>query len=661
MLCRYDRQKGKLMNQNNKFKGVFIYLAVIVLLVIGMVTMLQMSATPGEHTTYSKVISEFDNYNVSGYTLDLGSGELQYTLKSDNTKKYKYSVPNVSLFLQDTQGYRKAYNEKNPDSQLVEDFYPVSDNSFLLSFLPYLLMVALMIGFTFVIMRQAGGGGKMSQFSKANARTQPSNGPKITFADVAGAEEEKEEMSEIVDFMKNPRKYQELGAKIPRGVLLLGPPGTGKTLLAKAVAGEANVPFFSISGSDFVEMFVGVGASRVRDLFDQAKKHTPSIIFIDEIDAVGRQRGTGLGGGHDEREQTLNQLLVEMDGFTDNQGVIVIAATNRRDILDPALLRPGRFDRQITVGYPDIKGREAILRVHTKNKKLAPDISLATIAKGTAGFTGADLANLVNEAALLAARNNRKAITQPDIEEATIKVVAGPEKKSKVVSEEEKRLTAFHEAGHAVCTFHCKTHDPVHQVSIIPRGMAGGYTMSLPEHDRSFRSKTQMEEEIIVLLGGRVAEKIVLDEISTGASNDIERATDLARSMITRYGFSEKLGPIVYGHDNSEVFLGRDYSQGRNYSENVAAEIDGEIRELIDTSYENAKQILLNHRDQLDKVAHYLMEHEKIDGEDFYKLMNGESLDDNTATPVSENSDTAPADCEDTAEATGDNNNEANE
>lgn len=661
MLCRYDRQKGKLMNQNNKFKGVFIYLAVIVLLVIGMVTMLQMSATPGEHTTYSKVISEFDNYNVSGYTLDLGSGELQYTLKSDNTKKYKYSVPNVSLFLQDTQGYRKAYNEKNPDSQLVEDFYPVSDNSFLLSFLPYLLMVALMIGFTFVIMRQAGGGGKMSQFSKANARTQPSNGPKITFADVAGAEEEKEEMSEIVDFMKNPRKYQELGAKIPRGVLLLGPPGTGKTLLAKAVAGEANVPFFSISGSDFVEMFVGVGASRVRDLFDQAKKHTPSIIFIDEIDAVGRQRGTGLGGGHDEREQTLNQLLVEMDGFTDNQGVIVIAATNRRDILDPALLRPGRFDRQITVGYPDIKGREAILRVHTKNKKLAPDISLATIAKGTAGFTGADLANLVNEAALLAARNNRKAITQPDIEEATIKVVAGPEKKSKVVSEDEKRLTAFHEAGHAVCTFHCKTQDPVHQVSIIPRGMAGGYTMSLPEHDRSFRSKTQMEEEIIVLLGGRVAEKIVLDEISTGASNDIERATDLARSMITRYGFSEKLGPIVYGHDNSEVFLGRDYSQGRNYSENVAAEIDGEIRELIDTSYENAKQILLNHRDQLDKVAHYLMEHEKIDGDDFIKLMNGESLDDNTAAPVSENSDTAPDVSEDTAEVIGDNNNETNE
>ena len=627
------------MNQNNKFKGVFIYIAVIILLIIGMVTMLQMSATPGDRVKYSQVISEFDNYNVSKYTLDLGSGELRYNLKSDNVDnnansfKHVYTVPNVSLFLQDTVDYRKTYNEKNPDNPLVEDFYPISDNSFLLSFLPYLLMVALMIGFTFVIMRQAGGG-KMSQFSKANARTQPATGPKITFADVAGAEEEKEEMSEIVDFMRNPGKYQQLGAKIPRGVLLLGPPGTGKTLLAKAVAGEANVPFFSISGSDFVEMFVGVGASRVRDLFDQAKKHTPSVIFIDEIDAVGRQRGTGLGGGHDEREQTLNQLLVEMDGFSDNQGVIVIAATNRRDILDPALLRPGRFDRQITVGYPDIKGREAILRVHTRNKKLAPDISLATIAKSTAGFTGADLANLVNEAALLAARNNRKAITQPDIEEATIKVVAGPEKKSKVVSEEEKRLTAFHEAGHAVCTYYCKTQDPVHQVSIIPRGMAGGYTMSLPEHDRSFRSKTQMEEEIIVLLGGRVAEKIVLDEISTGASNDIERATDLARSMVTKYGFSEKLGPIVYGHDSSEVFLGRDYSQGRSYSENVAAEIDGEIRELIDTGYENAKQILVNHRDQLDLVANYLMEHEKIDGEDFRKLMNGEPIEEKPAAPV---------------------------
>ena len=611
----------------NKFKGVFIYLAVLAVLVIGMVTLLQMTGSPGERVTYSQVISEFDNFNVSGYTLDLGSGELKYTLKGNDQKAYIYTVPNVNLFLQDTLEYRQKYNEKNPDKPLVVDFYPISDNSFLLSFLPYLLIMALMLGFTFVIMRQASGGGKMSQFSRANAKTMQDNGPRVTFADVAGAEEEKAEMAEIVDFMKNPRKYQELGAKIPHGVLLLGPPGTGKTLLAKAVAGEANVPFFSISGSDFVEMFVGVGASRVRDLFDQAKKHTPSVIFIDEIDAVGRQRGTGLGGGHDEREQTLNQLLVEMDGFSDNQGIIVIAATNRRDILDPALLRPGRFDRQIVVGYPDIKGREEILKVHTRNKKLAPDISLSTIAKSTAGFTGADLANLVNEAALLAARANKRAITQEDIEEATIKVIAGPEKKSRVVTEKEKRLTAFHEAGHAVCTYHCKTQDPVHQVSIIPRGMAGGYTLSLPENDRSYRCKTQMEEEIIVLLGGRVAEKLVLDDISTGASNDIERATDIARNMVTRYGFSDKLGPIVYGHDTSEVFLGRDYSQGRNYSENVAAEIDGEIRELIDAGYENAKQILLENMNQLHVVAEYLIEHEKIDGEDFAKLMKGELSD----------------------------------
>lgn len=621
MLCRYDRQKGKLMNQNNKFKGIFIYLAVIVLLVIGMVTMLQMSATPGEHTTYSKVISEFDNYNVSGYTLDLGSGELQYTLKSDNTKKYKYSVPNVSLFLQDTQGYRKAYNEKNPDSQLVEDFYPVSDNSFLLSFLPYLLMVALMIGFTFVIMRQASGGGKMSQFSKANARTQPSNGPKITFADVAGAEEEKEEMSEIVDFMKNPRKYQELGAKIPRGVLLLGPPGTGKTLLAKAVAGEANVPFFSISGSDFVEMFVGVGASRVRDLFDQAKKHTPSIIFIDEIDAVGRQRGTGLGGGHDEREQTLNQLLVEMDGFGVNEGIIVMAATNRVDILDPAILRPGRFDRKVMVGRPDIKGREEILKVHAKGKPLSEEINLQQIAQTTAGFTGADLENLLNEAAILAAKDNRVFLKQEDIKKAFVKVGIGAEKKSRVISEKEKRITAFHEAGHAILFHVLPDVGPVYSVSIIPTGSAGGYTMPLPEKDEMFNTKGKMLQDITVALGGRVAEEEVFDDITTGASQDIKQATGLAKSMVTKFGMSEAVGLINYDDDNNEVFIGRDLAHtARGYGEGVATVIDQEVKRIIDECYDRARHIIRKYDDVLHACADLLLEKEKISREEFEAL-----------------------------------------
>ena len=609
---------------------------------------------------YSEVLDQFRNEKVSSFTLEGSTLTLRLRGENGAEKSVTASIGDTELFHKDldeliadqyASGVLTSYN-----------YLPAPGTPWYRAALPYVVVGVILLVVFFVLMGRANGGpSAMAQFTRANAHFGLSGKEKVTFADVAGADEEKAELQQIVDFLRNPKRFYDMGAHVPKGVLLVGPPGTGKTLLARAVAGEAGVSFLSISGSDFVELYVGVGASRVRDLFEQAKRVSPSIVFIDEIDAVGRQRGAGLGGGHDEREQTLNQLLVEMDGFGANEGVIIIAATNRPDILDPALLRPGRFDRQVTVGYPDLKGREAILKVHAKGKPLGPDVDLSTIAKTTIGFTGADLENLLNEAALLAARNNRKAITQPDIEEATIKVVAGPEKKSKVVSEEEKRLTAFHEAGHAVCTFHCKTQDPVHQVSIIPRGMAGGYTMSLPEHDRSFRSKTQMEEEIIVLLGGRVAEKIVLDEISTGASNDIERATDLARSMITRYGFSEKLGPIVYGHDNSEVFLGRDYSQGRNYSENVAAEIDGEIRELIDTSYENAKQILLSHRDQLDKVAHYLMEHEKIDGDDFIKLMNGEPLDDNTAAPVSENSDTAPADCEDNAEVTGDNNDETNE
>lgn len=614
----------------DKRKGTFIYIIIVVLLIVGLISVLNSLTPKALVEPYSTVMNHFDKLEVSSYTLDLNSGKLTYRLVGENADRIYY-VPYPNLFVndlysnfEDGQTYRDKYNEKYPDSPLVEDYIPVADNSFLTSFLPYLLIAALMIGFTFFIMRQATGGAKMSQFSKANTHNQPANGKKVTFADVAGADEEKEELAEIVDFMKNPKKYLDLGARVPKGVLLMGPPGTGKTLLAKAVAGEANVPFFSISGSDFVEMFVGVGASRVRDLFEQAKKHTPAIIFIDEIDAVGRQRGTGLGGGHDEREQTLNQLLVEMDGFSENQGIIIIAATNRRDILDPALLRPGRFDRQIVVNYPDIKGREEILKVHTRNKKLSADVSLPTIAKSTAGFTGADLENLVNEAALLAARANRRAIIEEDIEEATIKVVAGPEKKSRVVTEKERRLTAYHESGHAVCTYYCPSQDKVHQVSIIPRGMAGGYTMSLPEHDKSFVSKTQMEENIITLLGGRVSEKIFLDDISTGASNDIERATKVARSMVTRYGFSEKLGPVVYGHDESEVFLGRDYSQGRNYSENIAAEIDAEVRELIETAYEKCKDILNCHKDQVHLLSKYLMKFEKIDGVDFEKLMKGE-------------------------------------
>ena len=448
----------------------------------------------------------------------------------------------------------------------------------------------------------------------------------IKFHDVAGEDEAKESLQEIVDFLNNPQKYEEIGAKMPKGVLLVGPPGTGKTLLARACAGEAGVPFYAISGSDFVEMYVGVGASRVRDLFEKAKKTMPSIIFIDEIDAVGRQRGAGLGGGHDEREQTLNQLLVEMDGFDANDGVIVMAATNRADILDKALLRPGRFDRQVYVGLPDVKGREEILRVHTKNKPLGPDVSLKTIAKSTAGFSGADLENLVNEAALLAARKGKKAITEPEIEEASIKVVAGPEKKSRVVTDAEKRLTSYHEAGHAITGYFCKTHDPVHQISIIPRGSAGGFTMYLPEKDPSYVTKTAMNENIVCLLGGRVAEQLVLDDISTGASNDLQRATDTARAMVTRYGFSERMGPVVYGTDPGETFLGRDFGQGKGYSENTASEIDNEIRDIMDESYETARRILTEHMTELHRVAGVLMEREKISGEEFDALMKGENL-----------------------------------
>ena len=577
-------------NRNNR--GIAAYIAVAAVLILAFVFIFPQITESGKKTQYSDVIKYFDDYKVSSYTLDLGSGELEFTIEGEE-KPRQYTVPNVSVFLDDTENYRENYNQKHPDAPLKQDYKKIKDNSWILSVVPTVLMLGLGIALFIFMMKQAGGGGKYSSFGKANIKNQAhNNGKKVTFADVAGADEEKHEMEEIVDFLKNPKKYSEIGARIPKGVLLLGPPGTGKTLLAKAVAGEAGCPFFPISGSDFVEMFVGVGASRVRDLFEQAKKNAPSIIFIDEIDAVGRQRGTGLGGGHDEREQTLNQLLVEMDGFTGNESVIAIAATNRRDILDPALLRPGRFDRQIVVSYPDIKGREEVLKVHTRNKPLAPDVNLKTIAQTTVGFTGADLENLVNEASLLAARADRKAITKEDIEEATIKVVAGPEKKSRVVTEREKKLTSYHEAGHAICTYYCPSQDKVHQVSIIPRGMAGGFTMSLPEHDKSYMSKTEMYENIVTLLGGRVAEKLILDDISTGASNDLERATSIARNMVTRYGFSEKLGPMVYGNDQSEVFLGRDFNSNRNYSENVAAEIDAEMREIIEGGYQKSKDIL---------------------------------------------------------------------
>lgn len=615
------------MKNNNNGKTLLIYLLVSVAIICGLVYMLTSMSTKSSDKKYSEIMEQFDSLNVSQFELDLGSGQLKYKLKGED-KVYSYTVPNVSLFAnevlggEDAENYRKKYNAENPDNPLQYNLIPISDNSFWLNLIPTLLMLGVMI-FFFVFMMKNAGGGKMSSFGKTNAKMAPSS-KKATFDDVAGADEEKEELKEIVDFLRDNKKYTEIGARIPKGVLLLGPPGTGKTLLARSVAGEAKVPFFSISGSDFVEMFVGVGASRVRDLFEQAKKNAPAIIFIDEIDAVGRQRGAGLGGGHDEREQTLNQLLVEMDGFEDNDSVIVMAATNRRDILDPALLRPGRFDRQILVGYPDVKGREAILKVHTRNKPLAPDVDLETIAKSTVGFTGADLENLVNEASLLAARKNKKAITKDELEEASIKVVAGPEKKSKVITEDEKKLTAYHEGGHALCTYYSKSQDKVHQVSIIPRGQAGGFTMSLPVKDKSYVSKNEMYENIVVLLGGRVAEKLILDDISTGASNDLERATSTARNMVTRYGFSDNLGPVVYGQGDHEVFLGRDYTNTPSYSDNVAAEIDNEIRTLIESAFTDAEKILNEHMDKLHVVAKYLMKYEKVDGATFEKLMNGE-------------------------------------
>ena len=551
------------------------------------------------------------------------------------------TLADIERFIDDISVYTAS-----ADEAVSYDYIKGSDNTLLYEFLPILVTGILFVVVWIFIMKKMGGGlgGKEMNFGKAKIKNTNDEKRKTTFEDVAGADEEKEELEEIVEFLKAPDKYNKLGARIPKGVLLVGPPGTGKTLLARAVAGEAGVPFFSISGSDFVEMFVGVGASRVRDLFEQAKKNSPCIIFIDEIDAVGRQRGAGLGGGHDEREQTLNQLLVEMDGFGANEGVILIAATNRPDVLDPALMRPGRFDRQVIVSYPDINGREAILKVHARKKPLAPDVKLKTIAKTTAGFTGADLENLLNEAALLAARKNKKAITMEEIEEATIKVVVGAEKKTRVMSDKEKKLTAYHEAGHAICFHELATQDPVHEISIIPRGMAGGYTMPLPSEDKSYNSRTEMLEDIVVCLGGRVAEAIILDDISTGASNDIEKATKTARDMVTKYGMTKELGCICYGKDNSAVFLGRDMGHTQDYSERTAAKIDELILEIVNNAYDRAETILKDNIDKLHEVAAYLIKHEKMGGEDFEAVMNGtyvEPVEAEDAESEEDNANTA--------------------
>ena len=565
--------------------------------------------------------------------------EEQVTTLSIHDTRLTGKLRDGSMFTCQLYSFDTFYSDFNDlvveqaDKGIIEsyDYQPGSSTNWLQLLLPYVLAFFAFILLMNIMTRMNGGPGgavndKMARFGEARIQDIPSDGKKVTFKDVAGADEEKEELEEIVQFLRDPDRYTQLGAHIPKGVLLVGPPGTGKTLLAKAVAGEADVAFLSISGSDFVEMYVGVGASRVRDLFEQAKKQSPAIVFIDEIDAVGRQRGAGLGGGHDEREQTLNQLLVEMDGFDANDGVIVMAATNRADILDKALLRPGRFDRQVYVGLPDVKGREEILKVHTRNKPLGPDVSLKTIARSTAGFSGADLENLVNEAALLAARKGKKAITEPEIEEASVKVMMGPEKKSHVVTDEERRLTAYHETGHAITGYFSKHHDPVHQISIISRGGAGGYTMYLPEKDPSYVTKTAMFENIVTSLGGRVAEQLVLEDISTGASSDLEQATKTARAMVTRYGFSERLGPVVYGGDPGETFLGRDFGQGKGYSEAIASEIDNEIRDIVDEAYETARRILTEHMAELHKVSAVLMEREKISGEEFKTLMEGGEL-----------------------------------
>lgn len=662
---------------DKKLRNIIIYITVAVMVVLGVAFL--MTKNSSESYSTSQLVNLFKEDKVQSYTINYGTGAIEITLKEGVKLKPAKDIATADSIVQNTtddnitatdpDGKNAKSSAKNvvvrgtladierfiddisvytasADEAVSYDYIKGSDNTLLYEFLPILVTGILFVVVWIFIMKKMGGGlgGKEMNFGKAKIKNTNDEKRKTTFEDVAGADEEKEELEEIVEFLKAPDKYNKLGARIPKGVLLVGPPGTGKTLLARAVAGEAGVPFFSISGSDFVEMFVGVGASRVRDLFEQAKKNSPCIIFIDEIDAVGRQRGAGLGGGHDEREQTLNQLLVEMDGFGANEGVILIAATNRPDVLDPALMRPGRFDRQVIVSYPDINGREAILKVHARKKPLAPDVKLKTIAKTTAGFTGADLENLLNEAALLAARKNKKAITMEEIEEATIKVVVGAEKKTRVMSDKEKKLTAYHEAGHAICFHELATQDPVHEISIIPRGMAGGYTMPLPSEDKSYNSRTEMLEDIVVCLGGRVAEAIILDDISTGASNDIEKATKTARDMVTKYGMTKELGCICYGKDNSAVFLGRDMGHTQDYSERTAAKIDELILEIVNNAYDRAETILKDNIDKLHEVAAYLIKHEKMGGEDFEAVMNGtyvEPVEAEDAESEEDNANTA--------------------
>ena len=697
------------MNKDDNKKagaGRFLLVFGVAIAVILMVVFVFNNQQREKHL-YSDIVGYFERMEVKAFTLDFGTGELKMQLRADadidenlvvnnaggglfgssqqntaspTTKNPKhkglgnltkdgdetngaiitYSVPDVSVFwktlmgdLGDQKGTNliEAYNEKYPNAPMVYDYSKATDNTWLWDLIPSLILIVAMIAlWIFIMKRMAGGMGdptKTMGFGKAKIKNLNDEKRKTTFEDVAGADEEKEELEEIVLFLKDSSKFSALGARIPKGVLLVGPPGTGKTLLARAVAGEAGVPFFSISGSDFVEMFVGVGASRVRDLFDQAKKNSPCIIFIDEIDAVGRQRGAGVGGGNDEREQTLNQLLVEMDGFGINEGIIIIAATNRPDVLDPALMRPGRFDRQVVVNYPDIKGRKEILKVHAKDKPLAPDVKLEVIAGTTAGFTGADLENLLNEAALLAARKDLKAITMTEIQDAMMKVAVGSEKKSRVMSESEKKLTAYHEAGHAITFYACPTQDPVHEISIIPRGLAGGYTMPQPTEDKSYRSKTSMEEDIVVCLGGRVAEALILGDISTGASNDIEKATETARAMVTRYGMSDRIGPINYS-GGQEVFIGKDMGHAKDFSDATSAEIDEEVHRIISEAYKKTEDILTQYTPKLHEVAQYLIKHEKMNGEVFAAIMAGTYVEKEEKAEASEQAD-------DSSDSAGDN------